>query len=149
VVDVIAQIVVVRTVSPALVVALRLAVPADAIVRGLATPIARGCGNGAGTAAPRPRRPMRRRPTLPVGSRPAGPVIAAGGPAARLHPPRTRGTVMQNPGHRSLRTHLVATLREGLMMFVYLWAVFGLFGLNEDVVDRSAGMRSSSRASRS
>lgn len=41
-----------------------------------------------------------------------------------------------HPAHRSLRRRLVAAAQHGLILFLYLWVLFGLFVLNEVAFDR-------------
>ena len=44
-------------------------------------------------------------------------------------------------GKPSFGTWLKHELRHGLILFLYLWALLGLFVLNEDLVHRAAGKR--------
>jgi len=46
---------------------------------------------------------------------------------------------MERAGHRSLKGRLIGEAEHGLILFLYLWALFGLFVLNEVVVSRDGG----------
>ncbi|MFO1144790.1 MAG: hypothetical protein U1E59_20915 [Amaricoccus sp.] len=46
---------------------------------------------------------------------------------------------MHDVGRRSFMDRVVAALRHGLVLFLYLWALFGLFVLNEQLVSREHG----------
>jgi len=43
------------------------------------------------------------------------------------------------PPARSLRTRITHEFQRFLILFLYLWALLGLFVLNEDLIERSAG----------
>lgn len=43
------------------------------------------------------------------------------------------------PPARSLRTRITQEFQRFLVLFLYLWALLGLFVLNEDLIERSAG----------
>lgn len=59
----------------------------------------------------------------------------------------TRGRPMESsdaltgapPAPRTLRQRVAHEMRQFMIMFLYLWALFGLFVLNESVVDRTHG----------
>jgi hypothetical protein len=43
------------------------------------------------------------------------------------------------PPHHSVKTRLTQELKRFLILFVYLWVLLGLFVLNQDLIERSAG----------